>query len=262
MNSIRIRNIVIVILALLNAILLALLLGRRAQERAASDRAVRELVSLYAASGISLSPDRIPAQSVFGASDPARDTDAELRFASALLGGETAERALGGGIRRYSGEAGTCLIRTSGAVEAELSRPVSDPDGFCGELFAAFGYTRLSSDGSSVTGVRTLGGGAVFNAPLTLTFEGGQLTGVTGTFLPPVAEAEGSPALDPITALVRFLDYSNASGTVCTEVRAVEQGYLLQSSASAPLRLSPAWRIETDVSYYYVNLMNGEISRG
>ena len=61
----------------------------------------------------------------------------------------------------------------------------------------------------------------------------------------------------------RILDMTQfESGTVCTEVRAVEQGYLLQSSASAPLRLSPAWRIETDVSYYYVNLMNGEISRG
>ena len=60
---------------------------------------------------------------------------------------------------------------------------------------------------------------------------------------------------------MRFLDYCGVSGVVCTEVSALDSGYLLQSSASAPLRLIPVWRITTDVNNYYVNCKTGEVTR-
>lgn len=264
MNTVRIKNIIIMILVLLNVMLLALLLSRRAEKHAARERAVHELVALYAASGIELSPSLLPEECAYSVSEPVRDTEAEQRFASLLLG-EAAVEDIGGGIYRYAGNAGQCLIRSSGAVEASLDRQAGDADVFCEELLSTFGYTAVTpvSDvtNGTIEAVRTLGGGNVFNAGLTFSFSGGHLRSVTGIFLPPLAEVEGYTGMDAITALVSFLDHSNASGTVCTRLIAIERGYLLQSSASAPLRLVPAWRIETDVSNYYVNLMTGEVIR-
>ena len=58
-------------------------------------------------------------------------------------------------------------------------------------------------------------------------------------------------------ALVRFLDYRNAAGVVCSRVAGVRCVYQLQS-ASAP-RLLPVWEIETDTYVYYVDCETGEV---
>ena len=63
------------------------------------------------------------------------------------------------------------------------------------------------------------------------------------------------------TALVRFLDYRNASGAVCTGITWLSAGYLVQSTTSAPLQLVPVLRVDTDVYSYYVNIVSGEVSR-
>ena len=94
------------------------------------------------------------------------------------------------------------------------------------------------------------------------TFSGSTLTTVTGTFLPPIDTSEsGETALDAVTALVRFLDYRNASGAVCTGITWLSAGYLVQSTTSAPLQLVPVLRVDTDVYSYYVNIVSGEVSR-
>ena len=138
-------------------------------------------------------------------------------------------------------------------------------DSFSKQLFKTFGYTFLTSqltDGSgSVTGMRSEKGQLIFNASLTLTFSDSSLTGVSGTFLPALDEGRRTDGLDAVDALVHFLDYCSVSGVVCTEVRALDEGYLLQTSSASPLRLQGVWRISTDVSSYYVNCKTGEITR-
>ena len=61
--------------------------------------------------------------------------------------------------------------------------------------------------------------------------------------------------------LMRFLDYRNASGAVCTGITWLSAGYLVQSTTSAPLQLVPVLRVDTDVYSYYVNIVSGEVSR-
>ena len=166
---------------------------------------------------------------------------------------------------RFTGEYGSCSIRSGGTADALLSRPVDDPESFSKQLFKTFGYTFLTSqltDGSgSVTGIRSEKGQLIFNASLTLTFSDSSLTGVSGTFLPALDEVRRTDGLDAVDALVHFLDYCSVSGVVCTEVRALDEGYLLQTSSASPLRLQGVWRISTDVSSYYVNCKTGEITR-
>ena len=248
MKTSRLKNIVIVILLLVNAFLLFLLLSRRAGERDSNERRVEQLCTLFEKNGVAFDRALLP----------------EEAFASALLG--TAESSdSGGGVSRFTGEYGSCSIRSGGTADALLSRPVDDPESFSKQLFKTFGYTFLTSqltDGSgSVTGMRSEKGRLIFNASLTLTFSDSSLTGVSGTFLPALDEGRRTDGLDAVDALVHFLDYCSASGVVCTEVRALDEGYLLQTSSASPLRLQGVWRISTDVSSYYVNCKTGEITR-
>ncbi len=265
MKTSRLKKTVIVLLALVNICLLVLLVTRKAQERSARARTQSELSRLFAASGVELPATLIPHEEVrLSAVNPARDTDSEAAFADAVLGPCTPED-VGGGIYRYVGGAGQCLLRASGAVEASLERPVDDPEAFYESFFSSCGYASLFSDimngSGSAVGVRMLASTMVFNAELTLRFSDYRLVAVEGSFVPPVESGERGDDLDGVTALVRFLDYANANGEVCTAVSDVRGGYLLQSTASASQRLIPVWRITTDVSRYYVNMSTGEVTR-
>ena len=270
MNTARLKNIVIIILLLANAFLLVLLLSQRAEENAAHERSFDQLVDLYAANGISL--DRRLLEN-FSAElldvQPVRDLDAEQSFAAGIIGSVSSIDSGGGIYRYYSADgmnSGVCLIRSSGALEASLNRAVEDPERFCSDLCIPYGYRvfEILTNGAdtAITAYCLLGDLEVCNGSLTFSFSSGALTSVTGTLLSPIdtANLTGMP-LDAVTALVRFLDYRNASGAVCTEVTDIRGGYLLQSTTAAPQRLVPVLRVATDVYDYYVNIETGEVTR-
>ena len=265
MNTARLKNIVILILLLANAFLLVLLFSRRAEENAAHERSVAQLTALFNADGIAFDSallDGLP-DTVLSV-QPARDLAAEQALAEGIIGSVTSIDSGGGIYRYYSSDglnSGSCLIRSGGALEAAVSRAE-----FCADLCVPLGYRTFDvlSDGARtvVTASRFVGELEVCNASLIFTFSGSTLTTVTGTFLPPIDTSEsGETALDAVTALVRFLDYRNASGAVCTGITRLSAGYLVQSTTSAPLQLVPVLRVDTDVYSYYVNIVSGEVSR-
>lgn len=248
MNTARLKNIVILILLLANAFLLVLLFSRRAEENASHERSVAQLTALLNADGIAFDSallDGLP-DTVLSV-QPARDLAAEQALAEGIIGSVTS-------------------IDSGGALEAAVSRAVDDPAEFCADLCVPLGYRTFDvlSDGARtvITASRFVGELEVCNASLIFTFSGSTLTTVTGTFLPPIDTSEsGETALDAVTALVRFLDYRNASGAVCTGITWLSAGYLVQSTTSAPLQLVPVLRVDTDVYSYYVNIVSGEVSR-
>lgn len=268
MNTSRLKSIVIAILALLNACLLVLLVGRRMQERSMREHTVAQLVALFAENGVTLDPNCIPeSEPLPSPVEPARDLDGEASFAAALLGSCDRED-VGGGIYRYVSEGGQALLRSSGLLEASPGLRADDPAAFAASLFQRFGYSATDSDLSGGSGtlsaVREVSGLTVFNARLTLTFHEGTLIAADGLFIPAAEALAAEPqssSVDAVTALVRFLDYSSLSGEVCTAVTDVRGGYLLQSTTSLPQLLVPVWRVTTDVSRYYVNMLTGEVLR-
>ena len=248
MNTARLKNIVIIILLLANAFLLVLLLSRRAEEYAAQERSLAQLTALYGSNGIALDGallNDLP-DSVLNV-QPSRDLAAEQALAEGIIGA-------------------VASIDSGGALEATLSRAVDDPAKFCSELCVPFGYKtfELLGDGTRtvVTAKRSVDELEVYNSSLTFTFSGSTLTTVSGSFLPLIDTSEsGKIALDAMTALVRFLDYRSTSGAVCTQITGLSAGYLMQSTTSAPLRLVPVLRVDTDVYSYYVNVISGEVTR-
>ena len=265
MKTSRIKNIVIVILALVNAFLLVLLLGRRNQQRVAYEHSVEQLSLLLTNNGIAFDTSLLPEQVFFPAAEPAHDADAEAAFARALLGDDAAARSTGGGSFVYESDRGSLQFRANGTVDGSMDRPAEDPADFLNAALSSLGYrfdtSGISSDGSgAVAAVREVDGLKIFNAPLTFTFENNILTSVSGSFLPSLTLTAPADGTDAISALVRFLDYRNSNGLVCTQITSLDCGYLLQSSATGA-KLVPAWQIATDVSEYYVNSATGEITR-
>ena len=271
MKTSRIKNIIIVILALVNAFLLVLLLGRQNQQRVAHERSVEQLSLLLTDNGIAFDPALLPDNASLPAAELSHDAAAEAALARALLGDDAAERSTGGS-SVYESACGSLRFRANGAIEGTLNLFVSNPIALCEGIFrscdyemddTAYAHALAVSDSGSgtISALRSVDGLSVFAAPLSLTFENNTLVAVSGSFLPSVTSVAGADGMDAISALVRFLDYRNSNGLVCTEITALTRGYLLQSSATSA-KLSPAWRIATDVSEYYVNSATGEITRG
>ena len=119
MKTSRLKNIVIVILLLVNAFLLFLLLSRRAEERDSNERRVEQLCTLFEKNGVAFDRALLPDEALGAARGAALGAGLyrtrEEAFASALLG--TAESSdSGGGVSRFTGEYGSCSIRSGGTA--------------------------------------------------------------------------------------------------------------------------------------------------
>lgn len=273
METYRLKNIAILILLLLNGFLLALLGYQYLQSHRAAEQTLRQLRGLMEGNELSLlCSDAQLLEPPLSPLALQRSGETEEAIAAYLLGGQPeAARQGGGSIVSYSTGSGSIQFRAGGGFGGSgLSTPVSDIDDFSRQFCQAFGYgdmvSQLSGQGGSVTATQYVAGVPVVGCEVTLSFENGALTGVTGSHAgmedaagDGAAPAEGDQ-LSCVTALVRFLDYRNASSIVCREVRSVQCVYVLQSASSA-LRLLPVWQVETDTYVYFVDCSSGEVSR-
>lgn len=268
MKTTRLKNIVILILVIANVFLMLLLVMRYRDMREARENMIGEVVTLFESNGILLSRQIVPEDVALDTIHLSRDTQQERALAEAVIGPASSVDA-GGGLYRYYNPNGTFLFRSNGAFECIASMKVDDALRFCEEVCAAFGYAGVESTldaaaSGEVTAMRiSRSCGKVFNCKVTFTFEKGTLTAVGGFYAP-----DGSTAVaverpvSAVSALVKFLDYRNSAGIVCTEVSYMESGCLLQSGASVPLRFVPVWHIATPSGSFYVNQTSGEVSRG
>ena len=129
---------------------------------------------------------------------------------------------------------------------------------FCRRFVYEAPQVQLENGSGSAMAGELVGGVRVINCGVELYFEDGVLTSVTGghVSLEDAAEESGE-RMTCVTALVKFLDYRNASGVVCSEVVDARCVYQLQGTPTP--RLLPAWEIETDTYTYYVDCETGEI---
>lgn len=268
MKTTRLKNIVILILVIANAFLMLRLVMRYHDMHEVRENMVSEVVTLFESNGITLSSECVPEDISLDIIQLVRDTQRERAFAEAAIGPTSAVNA-GGGLYRYYNPNGTFLFRSNGAFECVASMKVEDAAAFCTQICTDFGYAKMESSldvhgTGKVTAIRMSENcGAVFNCTATFTFEEGVLTAVSGVYTPDGSAAAAiERPVSAVSALVKFLDYRNSAGVVCTEVSYMESGCLLQSGASVPLRLVPVWHIATPSGSFYVNQSSGEVSLG
>ena len=98
MQSSRLKNIIILILALVNLFLLASLFSRFSARRESREQTTTQLTELFAANGMTLSPDAVSFQPPPTGGTLARDTAQDRQMASLLTDCLTPTRAAASGL--------------------------------------------------------------------------------------------------------------------------------------------------------------------
>ena len=266
MDRSKLKNIIILILAIANLCLLGAIGWRVTEERAARERTAQELTERFARQNVTLAaqlPDKTPPAGV----TLTRSTDHDAALARALLGEQAAARDLGGGIYRYSSEAGRGAFRSGGSFEISGRLGSGDAESFCRKLCREFGYEEFTMElDETGTGagaaLQYFDGLPVIHAEILFQVEEGILTAVQGVALPNAAAgSEDSDAMTASTALTLFLEDCRVTGAVVSAVTAVTPCYELQSTAASPMTLSPAYRITADTGTFFVSCSTGKVTR-
>lgn len=269
----KIKNIIIVLLLLVNAFLLLLVGGQMIRDRHVRREAMENAGRILAQNGITVTDEALEemGERALLPATAARSGETELALARALLGEDAAGEEQSGSLRLYTGQAGTVLFRASGEFSAELSAPLpveGDPSAQALSLLEKAGLEgevmEETADGTAavVTLRQLLDGHPLYTCCIRFFYEDGSLTAVSGTVLPSgQAVFSEQTVLDGPTALIRFLSAIGDSGDICSSVTALRPGYRMTPSFASGLYLQPVWLVSTDASEYYLDGMTGEISR-
>lgn len=267
MDRYRLKNIIILILLLVNLFLLGSLAQRRSVEQATYRNTVEQMASLFFADGIELNTSGIPKKLPPAAQTLTRSTELDRKAADFLLGGTLDRADQGGGIFTYTGNNGSALFRANGSFDAVGLLAEKDAVSFCKKFCKTFGYDeptfQLDESGTgTATAVRLWARAPIYNCTVTFTLEEHALMSVSGTLLPELSTElpQQEEMLSPLAALTAFQQVRKETGAVVTAVSAVTLCYELQSTTAVPLSLTPAWRIKTNTANYYVNCITGAVS--
>lgn len=270
MDSIKVKNFIILVLLIVNAVLLSVFIADYARERELENSAVEGAIELLAENGISVAGDVDLSQRSLTVLSASRDTQLEAAHVSNVLG-ETAVTDLGGNILRYAGERGEANFRGTGSFEMliyvndlqdetplEQARTVAERLGLntAREPFS-YDIDEDTMDGT-LDLVCSVDSAAVVNCRLNFTFAAGNLRMVMGTrVLDNVAASSGESALDVPTVLMRFLSLVLERGHICSSLEGLELCYVMSANAAGDGELTPVWRVDTDTGSFYINAVTG-----
>lgn len=268
MESAKLKNIILTILLITNALLLGLTLVQRAQSRQYSQQALLDAVELLGQQGIQVELRALPQEDFPAAQTLEADPEGELAHFTALLGEGTAltQRGL---VTLYAGPLGKAEVREDGAFSVVLE-PESYPLGSQDSSAHALGVLKRLGFSAQIyetqpdllRAVQTLNGVPIFSCTATLRYEQGRLRTISGVrLLGRPAAAQESKALSTATLLIRFRAAVIHSGDACSAVRSATQGYTLSTDANHNLCLIPVFRLETDTNLYLFNALTGEPAR-
>lgn len=269
----KIKNIIILLLVMVNAVLLALVGFRDWNTRQAQRETEERVVALLERSGISYLPGDMPKDLGLTGCRVVTETPGPER-AKALLGPVREELTAAEGYNvTYTGADGSqAVFSPSGEVRAQLvpgAVPLQGEEP--GPAGAAFLEERLGvrvrETGSREENgrlelhyVQLWQGVPVPRMEVVLTCEDGGFTGFRGRLLWGEGEpVTGEDTLTAPTALARFLDELNrGEGYVCSQVTDLYPGYT--AAGTTTVTLTPAWFIETDTWRFTVDGYTGAVT--
>lgn len=266
MQSFRLKNIIIVILLLVNLFLLGSLVSRRAAQHDAQQQVRTQLTELFAADGVKLSEKALSFQAPPVGGTLTRDTELDRKMAAFFLGEGVTYSDQGGGIDSYTGIRGAAVFRSGGGFDA-VSRldEEKEAETFFRKFCKTYQYEELevgeTEDAFTATAVRWFNGYPVVNCTVCLSVDADHHMKASGTHLPARFTPDSTEEpLSAVAALTSFLEARQESGAVVSAVTDVYPCYELQSTTAAVMTLIPAWCVVTDAAYYYVNCYTGAVT--
>ena len=256
----KLKNLIILILVLVNLFLLALVVPKQLDAKRRQQQANEALSALYAQAGVTLQWQDIPqAEPASALQLPAPDGLACLRV---LLGDDLLTTADGS----VTSPRGSAVILDGGEISVTLTdgEAVADKEAFAKNLLDDMDteYHTITSEGDTVTATICAEGLPLLTKSMVLTFENDKLVGGHG--LPAgkntafsTGSKTGTSAAD---ALMAFLRSRLDIGWMGSTVLAVTQGYdCAWDAVRQTWVLSPAWQISTDSGNYLVDAQTGAV---
>lgn len=248
----KIKNIVLLLLVVVNLFLLALV-GVHAWQTAQNDRQTQErMLQILENNGITFRPQTLP-----GAMDltPQRLTLAPMDGdQAAILVGEVTAAETMGTRTIYRGEHGVLTLSPSGEATLDFFDRASLTEEQVWESLSRLGLSFRETGRQEDGGYLEVKACLLWNdSPLpgetiTLTCNGGAPAGLAFRVLMGSAEtlpAAGEP-ISAATALLRLLDALNRQGYICSRIDRLYAGYTL--SGTGPYTLEPTWFVEIDTA--------------
>lgn len=265
----KLKNIILLILAVTNLALLALVGGQAIQSRRLRSQAREEAIQFLRNQGVAVTESAIPQGMELTPQLAERDLAGEERAAAALLGGPVTVEARGGEVYRCFNQNGSIQFHADGAVSAQLAEGAvpleGDREKACLALMKKMGFegTILEESEEGLVFRQTWKGVPLFTQQVTLACRGNSLSAITtGRQLAGAPREDAARStISVATALIQFVNGVGVLGDVCGRIDAVEPGYVAAASLSGPTLLTPVWRVTTDVGTYQLDTVTGGVSR-
>lgn len=270
----KLKNIIILILLLLNGFLLVLVGTQYTESTQYERKALERTLQVLEERGIQAEADRLSPAENLPPLTVERELAQELQMARALLGGELEAENQGGGLYRYWNDKGGLTVRAGGELSAVLADSphwaAEDPERHAAELLKRMDIDAqllgtAQDDGWIRVRFRQCRNGIpLFSCEVEFAYDGGsRLRSVQGALLSaPDGAAEQARLLTLPTALTRFSEEIAATGDVCSAIQAMEPGWRgTVQPLSGGVRLSPVWLVTTDTAQYYLDCATGALTR-
>lgn len=264
----KLKNIIILLLAITNLLLLGLVLQEEREVRLLEREALENAVAFLNQRGIQLEADVPPRRMELLPQQVERQLEREQALAEVLLGRPVQVEALGGQVYRYTGPRGTVQFHNDGAFSGQLgpealpwsgaevgewARDLLKKLDFAGEVL------ELQED---VAVLRQLWGQApLLNHRVELHWDdaGVRLSGRRLTGEPSAAGGGGVRSVP--TALMDIFTGLNRLGDVCSQITRIQPSYVSMSTLHGFITLRPVWHITTDTGFYQLDTVSGQLSR-
>lgn len=248
----KIKNIIILLLVIVNVSLLVMV-GQRRWRNEQNQRETRQrVIAIMEKNEISFLPAEVPGGLELTGRRIVLEPPGEAE--AALLVGELTGHRTVGARTTWEGTGGTVTVSASGELEAELKGacPAEGDMAAQGlELLSSLGfqarYTGREEDEPVFYYVQLWQDAPVPEWTAELTWGAEGLERISLRRLAGTEEATaGEETIDAATALARFLEALNREGYVCSQVTRMYAGYAATGTGTVTLR--PTWYVETDTS--------------
>lgn len=269
----KLKNLIILILLVVNGFLLVLVDSRREESAQYERMALEQTVQVLRQGGIEVDLEAVTAADGLVPMSVDRDLDREARLARALLDEQVEGDNRGGGLYLYRGRLGEVSIRSGGELSAEFEADnhwaTDRPERHAADLLKRLGVEGaqvgvIEEDGQTAVYFRqSWNGAAVFTCEVAFVYRDGRLCSLSGVLIMAEAgTAETGRTLTMPTALMRFSEEIAGTGDVCSQLRSMEAGYRgTAQTLPGGVRLAPVWLVSTDTANYYLDCVTGAITR-
>lgn len=270
----RVKNILILLMLIINALLLGVFLSRQAGQASVRKNSAQDLVAVLREQGVTMLPESIPDDTrPLYSLEAVRDEAFERAVALYLLQDAQAEDQ-GGNIIVYTGQNGTAAFRGGGNIELALTQPFDtggapDAGQAARQLLGRMGFDLT---GAQITSVATGSGHTVeirqsvsqlpvYNCRLAVSLdENNKLLQLSGRWTAGTpAQADTQATKSAAYALLKFIDAMRRAGTPVSDIAVMETGYVTTTAAPGLIRLLPVWHIVASGADYYINALTGAL---